>query len=70
MDSRSSSGSFFSGFLSENIINMPVVEWRGFKSNYVMYELGHEYVCNHRRQRITHIAFINLFVQILIEEED
>ena len=32
---------FILGFFSENIVNIPVVELRGLKSDYVVFELGH-----------------------------
>ena len=61
---------FVLGFLGENIINIPVVERRGSRSDHVVFEFGHEYVCNHRRQRVAHTTPINLFIQIPIEGED
>ena len=60
---------FVLGFLGENIINIPVVERWGSRSDYVVFKFGHEYVCNHRRQRVTHTTPINLFIQIPIEGE-
>ena len=78
--SRSSSGSFldflvkisstYRSVLGENIINIPIVERRDSRSDHVVFEFGHEYVCNHRRQRVADTTPVNLFVQIPIEGED
>ena len=80
MASRSSSGSFLDFLVKisstyrsvpgENIINIPVVERRDSRSDHVVFEFGHEYVCNHRRQRVADTTPVNLFIQIPIEGED